>query len=221
VGHRLAGAAYERRVDERAVREGDGADVAPLGGGEPAHELAGLHDLVGGRQVGRLDDRELAGGSPTAPGVRARTGIVGSLRRCSPRLHRSRNRRPVHTVGGMTTHRSDFDFYVGTWKIRNRRLRQALAGSSEWYEFDATGRARMVLDGGGNIDEYEAPSEGLVGFTLRVYDPERDEWLLYWAGRTGGPLGAPQVGRIQTAAATSTPTTSGTASRSGSSTAGR
>jgi hypothetical protein len=97
----------------------------------------------------------------------------------------------------MTTHRHDFDFYVGTWKIRNRRLRKALAGCTEWYEFEATGRARMVLDGIGNIDEYEAPSEGLVGFTLRVYDPERDEWLLYWVGRAGGPLGAPQVGRME------------------------
>jgi hypothetical protein len=97
----------------------------------------------------------------------------------------------------METHRHDFDFYVGTWKIRNRRLREALAGCTEWYEFEATGRARMILEGGGNVDEYEAPGEGLVGFTLRVYDPERDEWLLYWAGRAGGPLGAPQVGRMQ------------------------
>jgi hypothetical protein len=95
------------------------------------------------------------------------------------------------------THRGDFDFYVGTWKIHNRRLRKALAGCTEWYEFEATGRARRVLEGVGNFDEYEAPGEGLVGVTLRIYDAERDEWLLYWAGANGGPLGAPQVGRIE------------------------
>jgi hypothetical protein len=93
-------------------------------------------------------------------------------------------------------HVHDFDFYVGTWTIHNRRLRKALAGCTEWYEFEATSRARMVLDGRGNVDEYEAPSERIVGLTVRLYDPERDAWLLYWAGARGGALGEPQVGRI-------------------------
>jgi hypothetical protein len=95
-----------------------------------------------------------------------------------------------------TTHQHDFDFYVGTWKIHNRRLRKALAGSDEWYEFEATSKARPVLGGVGNFDEFEAASEGISGLTLRLFDPERDEWLLYWAGGRGGPMGAPQVGRI-------------------------
>jgi hypothetical protein len=95
-----------------------------------------------------------------------------------------------------TTHAHDFDFYVGIWKIHNRRLRKALAGSEEWYEFEATSTARPVLGGLGNFDEFEAPSEGISGLTLRLFDPERDEWLLYWASSRGGPMGAPQVGRF-------------------------
>jgi hypothetical protein len=95
-----------------------------------------------------------------------------------------------------TTHAHDFDFYVGTWKIHNRRLRKALAGSEEWYEFEATSNARPVLGGIGNFDEFEAPSEGISGLTLRLFDPERDEWLLYWASSRGGPMGAPQIGRF-------------------------
>jgi hypothetical protein len=95
------------------------------------------------------------------------------------------------------THAHDFDFYVGTWRIRNRRLRKALAGCDEWYAFEATSRARTILGGRGNVDDYEAPEQGLIGYTLRLYDEERDEWSLYWAGRHGGPLGAPQVGRIE------------------------
>jgi hypothetical protein len=95
------------------------------------------------------------------------------------------------------THAHDFDFYVGTWTVRNRRLRKALAGCTEWYEFEATSTARAIVGGMGNVDEYEAPSEGIVGFTIRMYDPEHDHWLLYWAGRTGGPLLNPQVGRME------------------------
>jgi hypothetical protein len=32
----------------------------------------------------------------------------------------------------------DFDFLVGGWKIRNRKLKEPLAGCDEWDEFDAT-----------------------------------------------------------------------------------
>ena len=95
------------------------------------------------------------------------------------------------------THAQDFDFYVGTWQIHNRRLRKPLTGSDEWYEFEATSVARMVLDGTANFDEFDAPSEGIHGLTLRVFDPSRDEWLLYWASSRGGPLGVPQVGRME------------------------
>ena len=43
----------------------------------------------------------------------------------------------------------DFDFWMGRWAVRNRRLVQRLAGSDEWDEFDsrspphAAGRARQ------------------------------------------------------------------------------
>jgi len=100
------------------------------------------------------------------------------------------------TTTARATHAHDFDFYVGEWRIHNRRLRKALAGSTEWYEFEAVSRAKTVLGGIGNFDEFEAPSEGIVGLTLRLYDPRRDEWSLYWAGARGGPLEPPQVGRI-------------------------
>ena len=33
---------------------------------------------------------------------------------------------------------SDFDFWMGTWTVQNRRLRERLAGSDEWEEFEAT-----------------------------------------------------------------------------------
>jgi len=41
-----------------------------------------------------------------------------------------------------TTHAHDFDFYVGTWAIHNRRLRKPLAGCTDWYEFGATSQAQ-------------------------------------------------------------------------------
>jgi len=38
-----------------------------------------------------------------------------------------------------------FDFWMGSWKVHNRRLRARLKGSTEWDEFEATVVARPLL----------------------------------------------------------------------------
>jgi hypothetical protein len=53
----------------------------------------------------------------------------------------------------------DFDFLVGGWKIRNRKLKEPLSGRDEWDEFDGK------------------PFEG---FTLRLFDPQTRLWTIYW-----------------------------------------
>jgi hypothetical protein len=89
-----------------------------------------------------------------------------------------------------------FDFFVGTWTSRQRRLRKALAGSDDWYEFTGHTTCWSVLDGAGNIDEVTFPSQGFSGVTLRLYDKETDLWSLYWtSSRTGLSL-PPVVGRF-------------------------
>jgi hypothetical protein len=46
----------------------------------------------------------------------------------------------------------DFDFLVGGWKIKNRKLKEPLSGRDEWDEFDATQNLRLILQGFGNFD---------------------------------------------------------------------
>ncbi|MET7338594.1 hypothetical protein [Nonomuraea sp. NPDC005650] len=88
-----------------------------------------------------------------------------------------------------------FDFFVGTWTSKQRRLREVLTGGDDWYEFAGMTRCWSVLDGKGNFDEVTFPELGYGGVTLRLYDEARDEWSLYWAGRTGLSL-PPVVGRF-------------------------
>ncbi|MDG4823190.1 hypothetical protein O7635_15140 [Asanoa sp. WMMD1127] len=92
--------------------------------------------------------------------------------------------------------RNDFDFFVGTWTSRQRRLREVLTGCTEWYEFEGLSRSWSVLDGAGNIDEVTFPSQGFGGVTMRLYDAERDEWSLYWASSRTGLSLPPVVGRF-------------------------
>ena len=48
----------------------------------------------------------------------------------------------------------DFDFWMGKWNVRNRRLAQRLAGSDEWDEFEGKVAARPLRGGLGNEDVF-------------------------------------------------------------------
>ena len=87
---------------------------------------------------------------------------------------------------------------VGSWKIHNRFLKGRLCGSTEWLEFEATYDFRLLLDGSGNIDRFSAVRDGkqVEGLTLRLFDPARETWSLYWADNVRpGVLQPPMVGR--------------------------
>jgi hypothetical protein len=91
---------------------------------------------------------------------------------------------------------SDFDFWFGSWDVRNRWLRRRLAGSDDWEEFDATVTARPLLDGVGNEDEFRTDhAGGFIGMSFRFFDPERRRWSIYWAdSRRPGELDPPVFG---------------------------
>ena len=90
----------------------------------------------------------------------------------------------------------DFDFWMGRWKVLNTFLRERLAGSDEWDEFEATSVARPLLDGLGNEDEFRTDYQGgFVAMSFRFFDPETRLWSIYWAdSRRPGRLDPPVVG---------------------------
>ncbi len=99
-----------------------------------------------------------------------------------------------------TDGRNDFDFYVGTWQVHNRRLRERLKGSDSWEEFEGVSVAQQILGGVGNIDEITLYRESGIGhgFTLRLFDPKTSHWYLYWtSSATSGRLDVPMIGRFE------------------------
>lgn len=95
--------------------------------------------------------------------------------------------------------RRDFDFYVGRWKVHNRRLKQRWIGSDDWDEFDATDECRQILGGLGTIDEYVTDHYGerLIGNTLRLFDPKTRQWSAYWVSNRSGVLEPAVVGKFE------------------------
>jgi hypothetical protein len=93
--------------------------------------------------------------------------------------------------------RSDFDFLIGDWMVHNRRLRERLKGCTEWEEFAGTCRARAILGGLGNMDEFtlERATGWVHAITVRLFSPASREWNIYWAAGNGR-FDVPMVGRF-------------------------
>lgn len=90
----------------------------------------------------------------------------------------------------------DFDFLIGEWRVRNRRLTERLKNCDTWEEFEATLSVRPILGGLGNVDEFRTTLNGadFEGMTLRLFNPQTQEWSLYWADSARGELQPPLVG---------------------------
>lgn len=92
---------------------------------------------------------------------------------------------------------SDFDFFLGDWRISHRRLKQRLAGCQEWDEFEGRSSVRSLLGGLGNIDDnwLDLPGGAYRAVTLRSFDPQSRQWSIWWLdARFPGRLDVPMQG---------------------------
>jgi hypothetical protein len=93
----------------------------------------------------------------------------------------------------------DFDFEMGTWKTRLRRLVNPLSGSTTWVEYEGTTVVSKVLDGRANLVELsvEGPAGRLEGLSLRLYNPQSRQWSLNFSNIKSGVLTAPAIGEFK------------------------
>lgn len=77
---------------------------------------------------------------------------------------------------------NDFDFFVGRWLVHHRRLKERLAGSSQWEEFGGTSEMRKLMDGQGNVDDnvIDLPAGRYRAVSLRAFDPKAGRWAIWW-----------------------------------------
>jgi len=94
----------------------------------------------------------------------------------------------------------DFDFWIGDWRVHHRRLKERLAGSHEWIEFEGTSSVRKTMNGWGNVDDnfLDMPGGAYYGVGIRSYDPKTARWAIWWLdGRDPfGNLDPPVKGRF-------------------------
>lgn len=95
--------------------------------------------------------------------------------------------------------KNDFDFYEGSWLIKNRKLKNRLCNSDEWIEFDAQQEMKIILLGFGNTDNFIANFDGepFEGRTIRLFDPKTKLWSMHWTNSSTPILQPPTVGSFE------------------------
>lgn len=91
----------------------------------------------------------------------------------------------------------DFDFLIGDWRARVRRLPERLVGSDKWIEYEGISNHHKLLGSNSNFEEFEVRTRDgtghLKGQTLRLYNPETRQWSIYLVDVDKGTLGLPPV----------------------------
>lgn len=79
-------------------------------------------------------------------------------------------------------HRHDWDWLVGSWNVRHHRLKERLACSTEWVEFDGTCTMIPTLNGLGNMDDnwLDMPTGAYRAMGIRAFNPETRLWSIWW-----------------------------------------
>ena len=92
----------------------------------------------------------------------------------------------------------DFSFQTGEWRVRHRKLRERLVGSSEWVEFAGTCRAFEVMGGEANVEDniIDDPAGAYRAAAFRRRHPETGLWSIWWHDGRMGAQDPPVVGRF-------------------------
>ena len=93
----------------------------------------------------------------------------------------------------------DFDFIIGDWTVKHRRLNERLAGCKAWTEFSGHSSTHKTLGGFGNLEDniLQFPEGTFRAVAMRSYCTKTKTWSIWWLdGRYPTQLDKPVVGRF-------------------------
>ena len=94
----------------------------------------------------------------------------------------------------------DWDFLIGEWRVRNRKLKQRFSSNPTWEEFDSSITNWPVLGGFGNVGDnvFHTPGGTHCGVSIRAFDREKGQWLSWWLdSRNASHIGPPVRGQFK------------------------
>lgn len=93
----------------------------------------------------------------------------------------------------------DFNWELGTWDTKLRRLKQPLSGSREWLEYAGTTTVKPLMEKRANIVEFDVQGAAgrIAGVSLRLFQPATGQWTLHFANLANGSLTEPMQGSFK------------------------
>ena len=94
---------------------------------------------------------------------------------------------------------NDFDFEIGNWMVKHRRLKERLNSCDEWEEFEGESSTQKILGGFGNLEDnlLHFPTASFRAIALRSYNAGTKKWSIWWLdGRFPDSLDTPVVGEF-------------------------
>ena len=88
----------------------------------------------------------------------------------------------MEIIASATSNEHDFDFLVGKWQVKNRKLVARLSNCTDWITFDSEIHMVKTLNGFGNMERYFATfdNQPFEGMAIRLFNPETKLWKVYW-----------------------------------------
>ncbi|WGM40287.1 hypothetical protein [Caulobacter sp. NIBR1757] len=95
--------------------------------------------------------------------------------------------------------RKDFDFLIGSWRVRHRYLKARLAGSTEWLSFEGWCQCRKTMGGLGNFDDnlLNGPRGAYGASAVRRFDAALNRWSIWWLDARYPTIDAPVHGSFE------------------------
>jgi hypothetical protein len=109
------------------------------------------------------------------------------------------DRPPLAVPPGYTMTRTgnihDFDYLIGAWTTRQRRLKDFSGGSSTWITAPANRHcATSYLDGMAIVEQSRFPEGSAAGLFLYTFNPQSAQWSIYFVSAKTGKPDPPSVG---------------------------
>jgi hypothetical protein len=93
----------------------------------------------------------------------------------------------------------DFDFIIGDWLVKHRRLNSRFSGCTDWTEFNGDSSTAKILGGFGNLEDnvLHFPDGTFRAAAIRSFCSRSGNWSIWWLdGRNPTALDAPVVGKF-------------------------
>lgn len=94
----------------------------------------------------------------------------------------------------------DFDFQIGNWRVKHKKLEKRLSKCNDWIEFESKCKVTKVLGGYGNIEDnlLYLPNDNYNAIAIRSFDRISRKWAIWWLdGRTPHSLETPVIGEFR------------------------